>query len=153
MEKEFDWGWEGGEVGGGGHYTNGKRIRKMCLRESSSDFPTCHPLSHPQSPEYSVNIWVIQSNGKNTNSVVHGDCNALGLNLNVWCVQVREMCGFWWGNKKRRLRLRVYMCVKEDLALHVRKSVKYIKVDILFKTKSTEIPNQKKGKKMGPCDS
>lgn len=38
----------------------------------------------------------------------------------------------------------VYMCVKEDLAAHVKKSVKYIQVDILFKTKSIELPNQNK---------
>lgn len=146
MEKEFDWGWEGGDDGRGGRYTNGERIRKMCLREASSDFPTCHPLSHSQSPENSLNIWVIQSNGKNTNSVVHGDCNALGLNLNVWYVQVREMCEFWWGNKKRRLRL---WC-KRGFGTTCEESMKYIKVDILFSTKSTEIPNQKKRKENGP---
>ena len=38
----------------------------------------------------------------------------------------------------------VYMCVKEDLAAHVKKSVKYIQVDILFKTRSIELPNQNK---------
>lgn len=78
-------------------------------------------------------------------TVFHGDCKVLGLNLNMWCVQVRQIRGFWWGNKEMRLGdYYVYMCVKEDLAAHVKKSVKYIQVDILFKTKSIELPNQNK---------
>ena len=49
----------------------------------------------------------------------------------MWCVQVREIREFWWGDKERRLGgYYVYMCVKEDLAIHVKKSVKYIQVDI-----------------------
>lgn len=63
----------------------------------------------------------------------------------MWCVQVREIREFWWRDKERRLGgYYVYMCVKEDLAVHVKKSVKYIQVDILFKTKSIELPNQNK---------
>lgn len=53
------------------------------------------------------------------------------------------------GNEVGRL-LCVHVC-KRDLAAHVKKSVKYIQVDILFKTKSIELPNQnKKGNKWVP---
>lgn len=104
----------------------------MCLKESSSDFPTCHPLSHSQSPENSQHMSNSIKWEKYT--VFHGDCNVSGLNLNMWCVQVRELRGFWWGNKERRLGdYYVYMCVKEDLAVHVKKSVKYIQVDIFLR--------------------
>lgn len=43
-----EWGW--------GALYQQERIRTMCLKESSSDFPTCHPLSHSQSPENSQHM-------------------------------------------------------------------------------------------------
>lgn len=118
MEEEFSWERGGGRTS---HCTNGEGIRTTCLKESSSDFPTCHPLSHSQNPENSVNTWVIQSNGKNTKSVVHGDSSALGLNLNVGCVQIRGICEFWWENETRRFRdYYMYTCVKKYFVVHVR---------------------------------
>ena len=136
----------GCESGDGGHYTKGERIRTMCLKESSSDFPTCHPLSHSQSPGNSQHMSNSIKWEKYT--VFHGDCNVSGLNLNMWCAQVRELRGFWWGNKERVLGdYYVYMCVKEDLAVHVK--CKTHTGGYIFKTKSIELPNQKKKKKKG----
>lgn len=87
------------------------------------------------------------SNGKNTNSVVHGDSSALGLNVNVGCVQVRGLGEFPWENKERRLRnYYVYTCIKGYFVVRVRKSVKHIQILTLFKTENIGIPNQTKKK-------
>lgn len=93
--------WIGGGAAGR-QCTNGERIRTMHLKESSSNFPTCHALSHSQNPENSVNIRVIQPNGKNTNSVFHGASSALRLNLKAGCMQGRAIWEFGWRNKERR---------------------------------------------------
>lgn len=126
-------------------WTNGEGMRTMCLKDSSSDFPTCHSVSHSQNPEKSVSM--SNSNGKNTNSVVHGDSSALGLNVNVGCVQVRGLGEFPWENKERRLRnYYVYTCIKGYFVVRVRKSVKHIQILTLFKTENIGIPNQTKKK-------
>lgn len=54
------------------------------------------------------------------------------------------------GEQEKEVEITCVHVCKRGFGTTCKESVKYIKVDILFKTKSTEIPNQKKRKENGP---